>query len=191
MTIESEAGAARSYHSPASVSSDARATDVRRAITGVSTNLSSLKSILVKVIRTTADGTGRSMAALQGRGVGPRRRPRAARDVGQSAEYLRGRYWPPAAGLSRVARWEIYRAAAERGRWSGHMRGLFGIAATPRHQPGMVLPDRIELSTSPLPMECSTTELRQHTRGSPESAVKAPTGGAFSATSPPAVQARG
>ena len=26
----------------------------------------------------------------------------------------------------------------------------------------MVLPDRIELSTSPLPMECSTTELRQH-----------------------------
>src|SRR3954463_3547953 len=29
---------------------------------------------------------------------------------------------------------------------------------------GMVLPDRIELSTSPLPMECSTTELRQHAR---------------------------
>jgi hypothetical protein len=28
----------------------------------------------------------------------------------------------------------------------------------------MVLPDRIELSTSPLPMECSTTELRQHAR---------------------------
>src|SRR5580658_7927275 len=26
----------------------------------------------------------------------------------------------------------------------------------------LVLPDRIELSTSPLPMECSTTELRQH-----------------------------
>lgn len=25
-----------------------------------------------------------------------------------------------------------------------------------------MLPDRIELSTSPLPMECSTTELRQH-----------------------------
>src|SRR5260221_5234235 len=25
----------------------------------------------------------------------------------------------------------------------------------------LVLPDRIELSTSPLPMECSTTELRQ------------------------------
>jgi hypothetical protein len=33
------------------------------------------------------------------------------------------------------------------------MRGGFGP---------MVLPDRIELSTSPLPMECSTTELRQH-----------------------------
>jgi hypothetical protein len=28
----------------------------------------------------------------------------------------------------------------------------------------MVLPERIELSTSPLPMECSTTELRQHAR---------------------------
>ena len=28
----------------------------------------------------------------------------------------------------------------------------------------MVLPDRIELSTSPLPMECSTTELRQQTK---------------------------
>jgi hypothetical protein len=29
----------------------------------------------------------------------------------------------------------------------------------------LVLPDRIELSTSPLPMECSTTELRQHVLG--------------------------
>ena len=29
----------------------------------------------------------------------------------------------------------------------------------------VVLPDRIELSTSPLPRECSTTELRQHRRG--------------------------
>ena len=28
-------------------------------------------------------------------------------------------------------------------------------------QGAMVLPDRIELSTSPLPRECSTTELRQ------------------------------
>ena len=43
----------------------------------------------------------------------------------------------------------------------------------------MVLPDRIELSTSPLPMECSTTELRQHARYSRESAQKAPTGGRF------------
>ncbi len=29
----------------------------------------------------------------------------------------------------------------------------------------MVLPERIELSTSPLPRECSTTELRQRRRG--------------------------
>lgn len=35
----------------------------------------------------------------------------------------------------------------------------------------VVLPDRIELSTSPLPMECSTTELRQHVLGQ-ESAAK-------------------
>jgi hypothetical protein len=28
----------------------------------------------------------------------------------------------------------------------------------------LVLPDRIELSTSPLPMECSTTELRQRAK---------------------------
>ena len=34
-----------------------------------------------------------------------------------------------------------------------------------------MLPDRIELSTSPLPMECSTTELRQHVLGQ-ESAAK-------------------
>ena len=27
---------------------------------------------------------------------------------------------------------------------------------------GMVLPERFELSTSPLPRECSTPELRQH-----------------------------
>jgi hypothetical protein len=40
----------------------------------------------------------------------------------------------------------------------------------------MVLPDRIELSTSPLPMECSTTELRQHapdTRIGPKSPYRA------------------
>jgi hypothetical protein len=36
----------------------------------------------------------------------------------------------------------------------------------------MVLPDRIELSTSPLPMECSTTELRQHALDLKESAEK-------------------
>src|SRR5216683_821311 len=37
----------------------------------------------------------------------------------------------------------------------------------------LVLPDRIELSTSPLPMECSTTELRQRARIQ-ESAKKGP-----------------
>jgi hypothetical protein len=35
----------------------------------------------------------------------------------------------------------------------------------------MVLPEVIETSTSPLPRECSTTELRQHgARGAPQSA---------------------
>src|SRR5260370_32547195 len=53
----------------------------------------------------------------------------------------------------------------------------------------MVLPDRIELSTSPLPMECSTTELRQHARIR-ESAETAPTGGPILATRPPLAQAR-
>ena len=38
---------------------DARATEVRSAITSVSTNLSSLKSILIKVIRTTTDDADR------------------------------------------------------------------------------------------------------------------------------------
>jgi hypothetical protein len=52
----------------------------------------------------------------------------------------------------------------------------------------MVLPDRIELSTSPLPMECSTTELRQHAR---ESAPRAPTGVPVLATRTPLAQARG
>ncbi len=42
----------------------------------------------------------------------------------------------------------------------------------------MVLPDRIELSTSPLPMECSTTELRQHARYS-RIGPKGPSGGRF------------
>ena len=38
---------------------DARATDMRSAITGVSTNLSSLKSVLIKIIRTTTDDADR------------------------------------------------------------------------------------------------------------------------------------
>src|SRR5689334_20164736 len=42
----------------------------------------------------------------------------------------------------------------------------------------MVLPDRIELSTSPLPRECSTTELRQRRikRGGPRTRRKLPQG---------------
>jgi hypothetical protein len=55
-----------------------------------------------------------------------------------------------------------------------------------------VLPDRIELSTSPLPMECSTTELRQHARDRDRIGPKGPpTGGPVLATSPPLAQARG
>ena len=44
----------------------------------------------------------------------------------------------------------------------------------------MVLPDRIELSASPLPRECSTPELRQQglSREALESAGKVPQGGA-------------
>ena len=56
----------------------------------------------------------------------------------------------------------------------------------------MVLPDRIELSTSPLPMECSTTELRQHARDRERIGPKGPsTGGPVLATRPPLAQARG
>src|SRR4051812_45311797 len=53
----------------------------------------------------------------------------------------------------------------------------------------MVLPDRIELSTSPLPMECSTTELRQHVLGRESAATRGLPSGPISATSPPPVQA--
>jgi hypothetical protein len=53
----------------------------------------------------------------------------------------------------------------------------------------LVLPDRIELSTSPLPMECSTTELRQHC---PDMRIgpKDTQGGSILATRPPFAQAR-
>ena len=54
---------------------------------------------------------------------------------------------------------------------------------------GMVLPDRIELSTSPLPMECSTTELRQHAPDLGIGQKKAPHGGPILATRSPAAQA--
>jgi hypothetical protein len=52
----------------------------------------------------------------------------------------------------------------------------------------MVLPDRIELSTSPLPMECSTTELRQHLPGI-QNRPKGPYRRAVLATRPPLAQA--
>src|SRR5258705_12836335 len=55
----------------------------------------------------------------------------------------------------------------------------------------LVLPDRIELSTSPLPMECSTTELRQHARYSKESAPKGPCRRPVLATRTPLAQACG
>src|SRR6516164_9326563 len=52
----------------------------------------------------------------------------------------------------------------------------------------MVLPDRIELSTSPLPRECSTTELRQHGVKKRIGPGKPPQA-AVLATSPPLAQA--
>jgi hypothetical protein len=54
----------------------------------------------------------------------------------------------------------------------------------------MVLPDRIELSTSPLPMECSTTELRQRARITGIGQI-GPTRRPILATRPPLAQARG
>src|SRR5206468_12488359 len=46
--------------------------------------------------------------------------------------------------------------------------GVTGAKETGSHDPlkNMVLPERIELSTSPLPRGCSTTELRQRCFGS-------------------------
>ena len=55
----------------------------------------------------------------------------------------------------------------------------------------LVLPDRIELSTSPLPMECSTTELRQHARYSGNRPKWPPTRRPVLATRTPLAQARG
>ena len=54
----------------------------------------------------------------------------------------------------------------------------------------MVLPDRIELSTSPLPMECSTTELRQRARITGVGQI-GPTRRPILATRPLLAQARG
>src|SRR6185437_7574651 len=53
----------------------------------------------------------------------------------------------------------------------------------------MVLPDRIELSTSPLPMECSTTELRQRARITGIGQI-GPTRRPILATRPPLAQAQ-
>jgi hypothetical protein len=55
----------------------------------------------------------------------------------------------------------------------------------------MVLPDRIELSTSPLPMECSTTELRQRARYPKNRPQRGPYRRAVLATRTPLAQARG
>ena len=55
----------------------------------------------------------------------------------------------------------------------------------------LVLPDRIELSTSPLPMECSTTELRQHARYPGNRPKRPPTRRPVLATRAPLAQARG
>src|SRR4051794_25619354 len=54
----------------------------------------------------------------------------------------------------------------------------------------MVLPDRIELSTSPLPMECSTTELRQHAPDTRIGSKGTPAERPILATSLPHAQAR-
>jgi hypothetical protein len=55
----------------------------------------------------------------------------------------------------------------------------------------LVLPDRIELSTSPLPMECSTTELRQHARYPGNRPKRPPTRRPVLATRAPLAQACG
>ena len=85
------------------------------------------------------------------------------------------RWWSFAA--DQVSRWrsQTTRAwpLAREVTWRGYAGILLWPARQiPENQPRklnsfrklMVLPDRIELSTSPLPMECSTTELRQHAR---------------------------
>jgi hypothetical protein len=54
----------------------------------------------------------------------------------------------------------------------------------------LVLPDRIELSTSPLPMECSTTELRQRAPDQENRPERPLQGVPILATRPPRAQAR-
>jgi hypothetical protein len=112
------------------------------------------------------------------------------------------RWWSFAA--DQVSRWrsQTTRAwpLAREVTWRGYAGILLWPARQiPENQPRklnsfrklMVLPDRIELSTSPLPMECSTTELRQHARYSKESAPTGPYRRPVLATSTPLAQARG
>src|SRR6202035_1700199 len=53
--------------------------------------------------------------------------------------------------------------------------GEAGVVSLKVHSDGhfVVLPGRIELTTSPLPRECSTTELRQHALGPDRQATRA------------------
>jgi len=75
---------------------DARATDVRTAITGVSTNLSSLKSVLVKVIRTTTDDADRrqwprykSDMSIRVTGQGGRELPASLVNISAAGAWIR------------------------------------------------------------------------------------------------------
>src|SRR5262249_6860016 len=66
----------------------------------------------------------------------------------------------------------------------GNARGVDGGAAAPCRRL-LVLPDRIELSTSPLPRECSTTELRQRMSRDKQESRKKPLQAAGSCHKPP------
>jgi hypothetical protein len=69
-------------------------------------------------------------------------------------------------------------------------RGSLHLASVEFERKKLVLPDRIELSTSPLPMECSTTELRQHARVARTGRI-GPYRRPILATTPSRTQARG
>jgi hypothetical protein len=84
-------------------------------------------------------------------------------------------------------------AGAHLGGGAGSPAKAWGrAAAAPKQRDfakGMVLPDRIELSTSPLPMECSTTELRQRARKTKNRPKRLYLGAPILATRPSAAQA--